>query len=87
MNRGVFVAAIVLSVTATADPGDPVVRRGYVDGRFGQVHYHSARPSTASESKTPLVLFHQNPKSAEDCEPLTREMGRDRLTLAFDTPG
>ena len=87
MNRGVIVAAIVLSVTAAADPGDPVVRRGYVDGRFGQVHYHSARPSIVSESRTPLVLFHQNPKSAEDFEPLTREMGRDRLTLAFDTPG
>ncbi len=37
--------------------------------------------------KTPVALFHQNPKSAEEYRPLTERVGRDRLAIAFDTPG
>ncbi len=61
-------------------------KRGYVDGPFGQIHYHRAAPAAAGE-KTPIAFFHQNPKSAWEFEYLLKEMGRDRLALAFDTPG
>ena len=60
-------------------------KRGYVDSRFGQIHYHRAAP--AAGEYTPIVFFHQNPKSAWEYEYLLKEMGRDRLALAFDTPG
>ena len=61
-------------------------RKGYVDGRYGQMHYHSARPESPS-GKTPVVFFHQNPKSAEEYRPLLEVVGRDRLAIAIDTPG
>lgn len=64
-----------------------IYKKGYVDGRYGQVHYHSAQPANGASDKTPVVLFHQNPKSAEEYRPLLEVLGRDRLALAFDTPG
>lgn len=77
---GVFVLG--LCSVARAD-----YKRGYVDARFGQVHYHRAWPGDARSGKTPIVFFHQNPKSAVEYEFLLKEMGRDREALAFDTPG
>ena len=71
-----------MSRTAMANYG-----RDYVDGRFGQIHYHRAWPGADAEGKTPLAFFHQNHKSAFEYDYLLREMGRDREALAFDTPG
>ena len=62
-------------------------QRGYVNGRFGQIHYHRAWPDAEGNGKTPLAFFHQNHKSAFEYDMLLREMGRDRESLAFDTPG
>ena len=62
-------------------------KRGYVNGRFGQIHYHRAWPDADSIERTPLAFFHQNHKSAFEYDLLLREMGRDRESLAFDTPG
>ena len=62
-------------------------KRGYVDGRFGQVHYHRAWPGAEDGGKTPVAFFHQNHKSAFEYDLLLREMGRDREALAFDSPG
>ena len=62
-------------------------KRGYVDGRFGQIHYHRAWPGDEGSGKTALVFFHQNHKSAFEYDLLLREMGRDREALALDTPG
>lgn len=62
-------------------------QRGYVNGRFGQVHYHRAWPGADGNDKTPLAFFHQNHKSAFEYDLLLREMGHDRESLAFDTPG
>jgi len=60
------------------------ITRGYVPGRYGQLHFREAgvrgdRPS--------LVLLHQNPASSLEYEPLIAEMARDRHVIAFDTPG
>ena len=62
-------------------------KRGYVNGRFGQIHYHRAWPDADGSGGTPLAFFHQNHKSAFEYDLLLREMGRDRESLAFDTPG
>ena len=62
-------------------------QRGYANGRFGQIHYHRAWPGAEDSRRTPLAFFHQNHKSAFEYDMLLREMGRDRESLAFDTPG
>ena len=65
--------------------GVPSVRRGYVDGRYGQIHYrHAAVPGA---SRRPLVLLHQTPASSFEYEPLIAAMATDRHVVAFDTPG
>jgi pimeloyl-ACP methyl ester carboxylesterase len=38
-------------------------------------------------SRSPLILLHQNPSSSLEYERLIEEMARDRLVVAFDTPG
>lgn len=94
MARPTVLAATVvaaLGTSALAADGlaasDVVAKRGYVDSRFGQTHYYSFEPAGGPGKKTPMAFFHQNPKSAVEFEPLTSEMGKDRLVLAFDTPG
>ena len=64
-----------------------VVRRGYTDCRFGQLHYIRAVPATGAPSKPPLVLLHQNPSSSVEYEALLNAMATDREVVAFDTPG
>ena len=84
-------AAVLMTVpliTGNASAEDGVIyKKGYVDGRFGQIHYHAARPDSGDGDKTPVVFFHQNPKSAEEFRPLLEILGHDRLAMAFDTPG
>jgi len=77
--------AVLLLVAGEAALAD--YKRGYVDARVGQIHYHVAWPGETATSKPPIVFFHQNPKSAVEYEYLLKEMGRDRVALAFDTPG
>jgi pimeloyl-ACP methyl ester carboxylesterase len=64
-----------------------IVRRGYTDCRFGQLHYIHAAPAAGATGKPPLVLLHQNPSSSVEYEPLLEAMGTDREVVAFDTPG
>lgn len=78
--------ALIAATAATAADGVKA-KRGYVDTRYGQTHYYSFEPTTGPGKKTPIAFFHQNPKSAYEYEPLTSELGKDRLVLAFDTPG
>lgn len=71
-----------------ADLPPPIVKRGFVDMRWGQIHYRIATPRIpALLQKTPLVLFHQSPLSSLEYGPLIAEMGRDRVVVALDTPG
>ncbi len=79
----VFAAGAITSAMAQ----DIIYKKGYVDGPFGQIHYHSAWPASGQGDKTPVVFFHQNPKSAEEYRPLVEPVGRSRLAIAFDTPG
>jgi len=64
----------------------PGVRRAYADGRFGQIHYRIAKPTTATD-KTPLVCFHLSPNSGRVYALWLAEMGKDRIAVAPDTPG
>lgn len=62
------------------------VRRRYVEGRFGQVHARIAQP-VKDGGKRPLLLIHMSPMTGRIFEVLAGEMGEDRLSVAFDTPG
>lgn len=60
------------------------IRRGYADGRFGQIHY---RVAGSHGVRSPLLLLHPSPLSGYVFENLMGEMGRDRYVVAPDTPG
>ena len=61
------------------------VARSYVDGRHGQMHVRIARPGHASAA--PLICIHMSPMSGRVFERLLAKMGKDRVAIAFDTPG
>jgi pimeloyl-ACP methyl ester carboxylesterase len=64
------------------------VKRAYVDGRYGQMHYRIAVPPQADTTgHPPIIFFHQSPSSGRSFEGLVSEMGRDRIAIAVDTPG
>jgi len=85
---GVAALALALTGAAATARAAPAIRQGFVDCVYGQLHYLTARPAGAeAQWKTPLVLFHMSPMSAREFGPLIAEMGRDRVVIAFDTPG
>jgi pimeloyl-ACP methyl ester carboxylesterase len=89
-RAAVWIALVLagLATAAGAEPSAPPIRQGFVDSVYGQLHYLTARPAGAAPPlKTPLVLFHMSPMSAREFGPLIAEMGRDRVVIAFDTPG
>jgi pimeloyl-ACP methyl ester carboxylesterase len=63
----------------------PNMRRAYASCRFGQLHYRVVSPPKPLFA--PLLMFHQTPTSGRCYEGLVAEMGRDRITIAVDTPG
>jgi pimeloyl-ACP methyl ester carboxylesterase len=67
-------------------PDAPIVQRGYVPGRYGQLHYRLSRPVRDSGAP-PLLLLHQNPSSSLEYQHLIDAMAIDRVVLALDTPG
>ena len=64
----------------------PGVRRAYAEGRFGQIHYRIAEPTTTTD-KVPLVCFHLSPNSGRVYALWLAEMAKDRIAVAPDTPG
>lgn len=84
-----FVLFIFTCVFARGSFAEDAVtyRKGYVDGPYGQIHYHSAQPDSGPANKVPVVFIHQIPRSAEEYRPLLKVVGRDRQALAFDWPG
>ncbi len=74
-----------MSDTATTAPTAPI-RRAYIDGPFGQVHYRVAG-TPGPGNKPPLILLHQTPKSGWEYEPIMPHLGVDRVVIAPDTPG
>jgi len=63
----------------------PAVTRGYVDGRFGQIHYRQARPT--APTRAPLLCFHSSPNSGRLYQNFLPQMAQDRVVVAVDTPG
>jgi pimeloyl-ACP methyl ester carboxylesterase len=90
MKRNGLAAAIwsvFLAVSPAAADGVSA-KRLYLDGQFGQIHVRTARPaSQADEVKPPVALFHHTPGSSRLYEAVVPLLARDRLVLAFDTPG
>ncbi len=64
-----------------------LIRRTYVYGPFGQIHVRVAHPETGPGSKTPLACFHHSPGSGRLFDPWLPYLAKDRLVMAFDTPG
>lgn len=60
------------------------IRRAYVNGPFGQMH---VRIAGGGRAHRPLICFHLSPLSGVVYEAWLREMGRDRMAVAIDTPG
>ena len=56
--------------------------RGYVTGRWGQVHYRAA-----GERGPAVLLVHESPLSSEEYVRALPELGRSVRAVAFDTPG
>ncbi|MDX2142465.1 MAG: alpha/beta hydrolase [Rhodospirillaceae bacterium] len=61
------------------------MRKTYIDARHGQMHVRYAGQHHGE--KRPLLCFHLSPVSGVIYETWLTEMGRDRLTIAPDTPG
>ncbi|MDX2222388.1 MAG: alpha/beta fold hydrolase [Rhodospirillaceae bacterium] len=90
----VMVGVLALASPAVAaDAAPQKLRHGYVDNRYGQLHYAIAQPATSSQAgaggaaKPPIVLLHQSPNSSAEFDDLTLALGRDRVAIAIDTPG
>lgn len=64
------------------------LRKMYVDCRFGQLHLHTAFPSSGGfDELTPLVCVPPLSKSGRVFRPLLKDLGRDRSAYAPDLPG
>ncbi|MSO97464.1 MAG: alpha/beta hydrolase [Rhodospirillaceae bacterium] len=61
------------------------MRKTYIDARHGQMHVRYAGQHHGE--RRPLLCFHLSPVSGVIYETWLTEMGRDRLTIAPDTPG
>ncbi len=91
LSLTVFSALAVSALTgsvasSSAHDNLPLLRHGYVDNRYGQLHFSIATPARRSDLP-PLVLFHQSPNSSEEFHDLVRMLGRERIAIAIDTPG
>jgi len=60
-------------------------RRGYIKGRWGQIHYRRATPAVAL--RRPVICIHLSPLSGLVYERFLPAIGSDRIALAPDTPG
>lgn len=64
------------------------LRKMYVDCRYGQLHLHTAFPSSGGfDELTPLVCVPPLSRSGRLFRPLLRELGSDRSVYAPDPPG
>ncbi len=61
------------------------IRRGYADCRTGQLHYAIFEPERPTQ--VPLVCCHASPVSWRSWQALMPVIGRDRIVVAFDSPG
>lgn len=91
LNRRLFLASSVVTLahkSSVAQDTDVEIQRLYVDGPFGQIHLRLAHPTDpANETQPPLACFHYSPGSGRLYDPLLPYLARDRMVMAFDTPG
>jgi pimeloyl-ACP methyl ester carboxylesterase len=62
------------------------LRRGYVDGPFGQLHYCEAGSDHRGAQPT-LVCLHATAYSSTSLTPIIEALGRKRHVIGLDTPG
>lgn len=60
------------------------MKRGYIDGRYGQVHYWEHGAATALPD---LFCLHATAYSGQTLLPLLERLGQERRVIALDTPG
>jgi pimeloyl-ACP methyl ester carboxylesterase len=64
------------------------LRKMYVDCRYGQLHVHTAFPSSGGfDELTPLLCVHPGASSGRVFRKFLQEMGRARSVYAPDLPG
>jgi pimeloyl-ACP methyl ester carboxylesterase len=64
------------------------LRKMYVDCRYGQLHVHTAFPSSGGfDELTPLLCIAPPTVTGRVFRPLLRDLGRDRSVYAPDLPG
>ena len=64
------------------------LRKMYVDSRFGQLHMHTAFPSSGGfDELTPLICIGSPSLTGRAFRPVLRDLGRDRSVYAPDLPG
>jgi pimeloyl-ACP methyl ester carboxylesterase len=64
------------------------LRKMYVDCRFGQLHIHTAFPSSGGfDELTPLLCVAPPALTGRVFRPVLRDLGRDRSVYAPDLPG
>jgi len=85
----ILVAFCVVAGGATAAvAADRTVRNGYVDNRYGQLHYTIATPGLPARSRrTPIALLPQTVNSSIESRALFDELAKDRVVIAIDPPG
>ncbi|MDX2145822.1 MAG: alpha/beta hydrolase [Rhodospirillaceae bacterium] len=90
-RRRLLATAAVASVMGArgAFAADTVsIKRRYVDCRYGQLHLHVAEPAAAkAATRNPILCMHPSPASGRYYLDLLRDLGRDRIAMASDTPG
>lgn len=64
-----------------------LIKKQYVDCRFGQLHLRQAEPVGGAGDKMPLVCFHMSPHSGAYYDLFMAEMAQDRRVICPDTPG
>lgn len=85
--------AVLLAFTVWADGAAAVmedhnpVKRGYVDSRFGQIHYRMVRPASKQQQSPPLFALHLSPNSGQVFSSFLPLIGADRIAMAPDYPG
>jgi pimeloyl-ACP methyl ester carboxylesterase len=64
------------------------LRKMYVDCRYGQLHVHTAFPSSGGfDELVPLLCLHPGALSARVFDAVLPDLGRDRSVYAPDLPG
>jgi pimeloyl-ACP methyl ester carboxylesterase len=84
-----LVLALLASALSPAAQGaDATVRNGYVDNRYGQLHYTMATPAVPERARrTPVAMIHQTVNASIESRALFDELAKDRVVVAIDTPG